>query len=166
MKRTVIILSFIFALAIALSASIPTLAATDTKTTTITGTLGGAIEVTAPGDFVIGTLTPDQLTNSSVKTVTVKCNKAWSLTVADKRGSPVLAGHMDDGTHALTNALTVKGGDQSGYTALSATPVTLKASGNPGVNSINDIYFQQDTEWTDDASVGSYTITVTFTTTW
>lgn len=163
MKRTVIILSLIFALATALSVTIPTLAASDTGTTTITATMATAIDVTAPANFALGALVPDQATNSSAKTVTVKCNKAgWDLTVSDERITPISKGHMDDGTTALTNALTAKGGDQTSYAPLSSA-VTLKSSGSRGSTDITDVLFQQNTVWGDDSSIGTYTITVTFT---
>ena len=116
MKRTVIILSLIFALAIALSVSIPTLAAgIDTGTTTITGTVGGSIEITtAPGDFSLSDMVVGTPKESGDLTVVVKCNKAgWTLTVAETSGN-ANDGKMEknaDPYTPLTNPLQVKGGD-------------------------------------------------------
>jgi hypothetical protein len=92
MKRTVIVLSLIFALSIALSVSIPTLAAT--TTTTIGGTVQSAITVsvtTAPGD--LSTIIPggaDATTGTGVVTVICNDKDGWTLTASDGRTAPAL----------------------------------------------------------------------------
>jgi hypothetical protein len=161
MKRTVIILSLIFALVIALSVSIPTLALDDTETTVITGTVPLSINITAhPGDFDLGTLTLDTQIQSGDKTVSVKCNKAgWTLTVAETSGD----GFMANGSTPLTEPLYVKGGHLSEtYTGLNTSP-SLETSGAKGTVDITDIEFAQTSRDADTA--GIYTITVTFTAT-
>ena len=160
MKRTVIILSLIFALAIVLSVSIPTLAAsTDTGTTTITATLGGHIDITAdPDDFSLPALVPDQNVVSDAKTVSVKCNKAgWTLAVSEVAGDGKMSG-----TAALTNPLYVDGGDLTGYTSLATAPVLESGGAKTGGTAVDitDIVFQQMATYADDPD--TYTITITF----
>ena len=161
MKRIVIILSLIFALAISLSVTIPALADTPSGTTAITGSLATHVEISVPAGFALPELIPGQDSTSAVKTVTVNCNKAnWTLAVKEDSGD----GKMSDGGNILANALKIKGGDVGSYTALSGTDLKLKdANGAKGTVAVDNIYFQQSTTWDDVA--GSYAITVTFTVT-
>jgi hypothetical protein len=163
MKRTTIILSLIFALAIALSVSIPTLAA-NTGTTVITGTLGAHIDITAdPADFSLPELIPDVASVSDAKTVTVKCNKAgWTLDVEEVSGDGFMSG-----TAILTNPLMVQGGDlgTAGWTSVAGAPVLESSGAKTGGTGtdFNDIKFSQTATYDDDPD--TYTITVTFTAT-
>lgn len=167
MKRTVIVLSLIFALAIALSVSIPTLAADDSGTTVITGTLGGHIDITDnTSTLSFDALIPDQLvTTNGSASVSVKCNKAgWTLTVeeygagADQKMA-ITAGDIAE------NELQVRGGDISSWTDIGPAAELVesgaKYSDTSAVTVINDIQFGQTATYEDDA--GEYTITVLFT---
>jgi hypothetical protein len=172
MKRTVITLSLIFALAIALSASIPTLAApgSATDTTVITGNIRANIEITAhPADFSLTNMDPGVIKESSPLTVTVHSNKAgWTLDVAETGGA--VDGKMQSTLTpftALTNPLMVKGGDlgvlPADYESITGTP-RLVTSGGKGTISTTDIQFAQTADWLDDAAL-AYTISVIFTAT-
>jgi len=166
MKRTVIILSLIFALAIALSVSIPTLAATGT--TTIIGQVQSAITISAvPASNVnLGSLTPEILAESGTLTVTVKCNsvaKTWSLKVKEDGASP--DGKMSSSTDIAFNPLQVRGGDLGTTTYYGIdTERTLigagTATGKSGTPTSN-IQFAQTASYDDDP--GDYGITVLFT---
>jgi hypothetical protein len=161
MKRTVIILSLIFALAIALSASIPTLAA-PTDTTVVSGTVKAAIDVTSPATVSVGDLIPPSASTSADQTVTVKCNKpGWSLAAEDMTVG-VNKGHMLNGGTALINHLTIEGGDQVAYAPLSAAvPIEDGTGAVKGTTTITGITFQQTADWEDVEA--TYSITVTFT---
>ena len=164
MRKLGLLLSIVFAAAMALSITIPALAA-DSDTTTITASFQTAIDVNAPSTISVGTLVPDTASESFNKSVIVKCNKAgWILTVSDEWNEPSHLGHMiaDLGTEivALINPLEVKGNAQP-YASLTA-PVTLVNAGGVGITNISDVRFRQATEWAD-AVNGVYTITVTFT---
>jgi hypothetical protein len=134
MKRTTIILSLIFALAIALSVSIPTLAV-NPDTTTITGTVGQKIELNAPDDFTlnIGTMEPGNTVNGSSSTNGwVKCNKGWSVTANNSSGRMV-------GPMSLTNKINIQltGGSTPGAwadatTGSTTSSLTKPAGGNSG----------------------------------
>ncbi|MFA5375143.1 MAG: hypothetical protein WC455_05235 [Dehalococcoidia bacterium] len=159
MKRTVIILSLIFALAIALSVSIPTLALDGTDTTTVTGSVPLTITVTAPATVALETLTIDTPKESAAQTVTVACNKAgWTLTAIEDGVTP--DGKMNAGSDILTNVCQIKGGDQATYVGLDAAR-TLETSGSKGTTPISTIYFAQTATAADTA--GDYSITVLFT---
>jgi hypothetical protein len=168
MKRTVIILSLIFALAIALSASIPTLALqTDTGTTTITGTIKGNIDITAnSASATITGMDPGVPKDSSVVSVTVKSNKAgWTLDVEENGVTPdgKMAGTLTP-FPALTNELYVKGGDIAIAESILGAPQLVESGAKSVANTIGDIYFVQTADWLDDAAL-TYTITVVFTAT-
>jgi len=162
MKRTTIILSLIFALAIALSVSIPTVALNeDTENVTVQGVLGGHIEITssAIGTINLPDLEPDVQKYSTPVDITVRCNKAgWTLVVTDADG------YLDDGEATptnLTNPLYVMGGDQGTYAPLTGA-VTLETNGAKGTaESVDDITFRQEAEWADTAD--TYSTIVTFT---
>jgi hypothetical protein len=162
MKRTVIILSLIFALAIALSASIPTLAATGT--TQVTGSISAVVEITVPtGAVALGDLSPNDLLSpkTDTKIVTVKSNKNWTLTAADTTSPTSYKGYLttSGGTVHLTNVLSVSAPGHSGD--LTGTSLSLnsgaKTSGTP-----TTVTFSQTPSW-DDETEGAYTMTVTFT---
>lgn len=166
MKRTLIILSLIFALAIALSASIPTLASnTDTGTTIITGTIKGSIDITAntPTATITG-MDPEVMKESTTPvSVTVKSNKAgWKLTVKEDSGGD---GYMSNGSVILANPLMVKGGDLgTTLTSIVGGP-ELENNGAKGTAEIiSPIIFAQNASWADDAAL-TYSITVVFTAT-
>jgi hypothetical protein len=164
MKKTVILLSLIFALAIALSASIPTLAASTSSSTTISGTVNTVMEVSTTsvnlGDLTPVGVTPTAITNSATS-VTVRCNKVgWSLMATDISGYPTYLGHMtaSGGTLGLANALSLTATGSSG--TLDASGVTLVTSGARGGGSTSLTYSQLPS-WQDLA--GSYTMTIQFT---
>lgn len=163
MKRLVI--SLALALMMVAVMAMPVMAADDT--TSVEGTLGATIEVTAPVAQTLPALVPDAPVElASPCTVTVESTVAgWTLGVKDGRGLPISAGHMDNGTTtALTNPLQVKGGGQAAYTDLSASYVMLTpASPAAGTTNIADVNFQQTATYADAAD--TYTIIVTFTAT-
>lgn len=167
MKRTTIILSLIFALAIALSVSIPTLAdASDTGTTVISGTLGGHIDITAnTSDLSLPDLIPDQrVVTTDNASVSVKCNKAgWTLTVQEYGAGADQK--MSSSTDTAYNSLQVRGGDITSWTNIGPAAALenggAKYSDTHAVTTINNIQFGQTADYEDDAGV--YTITVLFT---
>jgi hypothetical protein len=157
MKRTVIVLSLIFALAIALSASIPTLAATATAGTAITGTLASKVEISAPASYSLGAL---PATVPSAVTVNVKCNKGWTLTAQ--------APKMTDGVNTLQNAL--EGAKHLGTYAFLDTVQTIEPAGAKtgasGVNTAVDLR-QTIVDYVDAATdTTPYSTTITFTVTY
>jgi hypothetical protein len=161
MKRTVITLSLILALAIALSVSIPALAATGS--TTVSGTIGKFIDVSATTPANLGAMTPGVAATSAI-TVTVKCTTPnWTLKAEDLSEAGH-TGHMDNtsvSTVFLKNALNVSGGDQILLAPLSSA-VQLE-TGTNSVRGKTDISttFNQMADFED--AEGSYDIVVTFT---
>ena len=161
MKKPAILLSIVFAVATALSITIPALAASS-ATVNVTGSIQTAIEVSSPMFVLLGSLPPAAPTESANKNVTVRCNKAgWTLTVSDITGAPV--GHMKNGDYTahLINPLEVKGNGKA-YAALES-PVTLVNAGGVGTTNISDVRFRQVTDWTD--PIDSYGMVVLFTAT-
>jgi ABC-type glycerol-3-phosphate transport system substrate-binding protein len=164
--RKILVLAMALALVAALAVPLAALAAPieDTDTTTVSGTVAVAIEVTAPASAGLGSMEIGDNELASAITVSVNCTQTgWTLGAADKRVSPVSAGHMDDTTTALIAALQIKGGDQASYTALSGTDVPLETTGAgaAGQTDISDINFNQKVEYADTA--GAYSIIITFT---
>ena len=161
--KKVLVLAMALTLMAALAMPMAALAA-ESDTTEVSGTVAAAIEVTAPAPASLGDMVVGDNELASNITVTVNCTSlSWTLGAADKRVSPVSAGHMDDNTTALTNALKIKGGDQGSYAALSASDVLLETSGaaSAGETDISDVNFQQTVEYAD--QVGTYSIVITFT---
>jgi len=155
MKRTVIILSLIFALVTALSASIPALANTDSKTTTVSGTVPTSLEVTAPTAITMPSLDPaasQPISGSSVTAGIVKSNKAWTLNVSDLSNG----GFMKNVSTALGSKLQINVAGQ-GYKNADTGDTVI---GSKGINSSISFAAQQTVAWTDDPS--SYSITITF----
>jgi len=139
--------------------AVPVMAATDT--TDVTGTITATIEVDAPTSANLGDMEPTvaKTLEGGDITVTVKCNvDGWTLGAKEDAGD----GKMSGTPGTLTNALKIKGGALTTYTALSGTDVmitpTTPVAGETAVNNVN---FQQTTTWADKA--GSYSITITFT---
>ena len=128
--------------------------------TVISGTVPTIIEVDPPDGFTMPSLNPkNSPVTSDAQTATVNANAAWQLEVVEAGGTP--DGKMSGTPGTLTNAMLVKGGDETTYTSL-ASEVTLESSGAVGGGqTISDITFQQAVEWSDTA--GDYSITVTFT---
>jgi hypothetical protein len=165
MKRTVIILSLIFALAIALSVGIPSLAATSgTDVVTITGHVNAVIEVSPTTNTIaLGDLTPSApLTPvTGTTTVTVKCNAGWTLTATDTTTPTAGIGYMTNGAVAhLTNYLIVSsngGGSPSGNLA---SPLILN-TGTHTSGTATLVTVSQTPDWADAA--GSYAMTMTLT---
>lgn len=155
------ILASVFAVVVLLAVmATPVMAATETV---ISGTVPAIVEVSAPANFTMPSLNPnDSPVTSGTQTATVDANHAgWTLTVVEAGGSP--DGKMSGDPGTLTNAMLVKGGDETTYTSL-ASAVTLESSGSAGTGqTISDISFQQAVTWGDAA--GDYSITVTFTAT-
>jgi hypothetical protein len=160
MKRITIFLSLIFALAIALSASIPTLAASDSGTTVISGTLAAKIEVTAPSAISL-TLDPDASpeTGSSVSDGHVKSNKAWTLTASDLKETG--DGYMTSVT--ASTALDTEFQINLNGEGLTGAAAGDSIAGSPGNGLANDFTFavSQAVTW-EDAPADDYTITITF----
>jgi len=158
MKRTVIILSLIFALAIALSASIPTMAVT-TQTTWVKGTVPSAVDIQAMTNVSLPTLNPGTTVNTEPTglTVNVKSNKAnWTLKVKDNVGS----GYMQNAS-ALIWPLQVKGGTVSSYTSISGSDLTLTSTGAKGNPTPIAVNFSQQVDWADNPA--DYSIQLIFT---
>lgn len=163
MRKLVITLSLVMALAIAAAVSLPVLAV-DLGTTTLSVTIPeGVIEVTPPADATMSPATPTTPGNTSPLTVTVSSNGNWSLTAKDARTSFAAwqsKGHMDNASLSikLINPTEVKGGLIAPWGNLETDQVLQ--TGNAGSSSVSDIVFQQRVEYTD--KPGTYTIVVTF----
>ena len=160
MKGKKLLVSLLAAVVLVAVMVTPVMAATGTE---ITGTVPKAIEVSAPANFAMPELSPaaTQPITSANQTATINANHTgWTLTVVDSDAD----GKMEaSGPVYLTNAMLVKGGDETTYTSL-ASAVTLKSAGAAGTGqTITDISFQQTVSWGDAA--GAYSITVTFTAT-
>ena len=158
MKGKKLLVSLLAAVVLVAVMVTPVMAATETE---ITGTVPKAIEVSAPTTFAMPSLDPasSPIESTPAKTAIVNANHTgWQLTVI---GSS--SGKMSGTAGTLTNAMLVKGGDETTYTSL-ASAVTLEGSGAAGESqTISDISFQQAVTWGDVA--GAYSITVTFTAT-
>ncbi len=158
MKSKILSTSLALALVAILAAPLSVLAQ-DSANTTITGTVGAAITVTAPLTINLPPLVPGTTVSSPAQTVTVASNTAgWTLTVVESGANP--DGQMSNGTTVLANAMLVDGGD-NGAPASLKTPVTLKSNGAAGGASLHDIVFSQQVA--ANAAPGTYSITVTFT---
>jgi hypothetical protein len=154
MKRTVILLSLIFALAIALSVSIPTLAA---NTTTVSGTLAGKVEITTPPvtSYTFTGGLPG--TDPAAVTVTVKSNQGWSLTAQASR--------MTEGAKTLTYALDGSG-NGGAWLNLSSTQILNSGTSKTGKDGVTTTvgFRQLILDGVDEPSTGTgYTTTVQFT---
>jgi hypothetical protein len=168
MKRTVIILSLIFALAIAVSVAIPALAASS-GSTTVTGSLAGTIDVTAPATQSIA-LVPDTSPSSSPTTIGIRCNKiGWGLTCyvntstmksastpADVLGQPL---YITVGSIVSNQSIGLSTSPLTIVTAGATAPSNTKGSGL--MNTGYSITFQQPTSYADTAHT-DYVILVTF----
>ena len=161
MKRTVIILSLIFALAIALSVSIPTLAAAPNPiaNTTITGKVPKAIDVSATASAI---LTPENILpgveSSAAVTVTVSSNYGWKLYV---KGSDSGKMHRSSAATTLLHQYMKVAGDDLLKTDLTGADQQLD-SGATVKAGVNTATFYQTGDW-DDTVADDYTITITFT---
>ena len=166
MKRTTIILSLIFALAIALSVSIPTLAANPVNTI-ITGTVTGKIDLSAPSTFSLGTnmqpsVTP--YTANSGATGMVYCNKGWSVTANHATGTM-----FDGGSSYLVDQIKVQltggntGGTLQDATVGSTTSDTVKTgtAGDHNKGVALTLAASQLVNYVD--APGAYTITIVLT---
>ena len=165
MKRTVVILSLIVSLVIALSVSIPALAGTD-GSTVITGTVTGQVDLTSPpGNFVLGTMTIGATTNnSSGATGLVKCNRTWAVTAINSSGAH--PGYMVNTTTSanLSTKLNIQldasvGTDGLWANASTGSVATGTKTGDAGV-ALN-LSAGQYVSWDDEA--GSYTINISLT---
>ena len=156
MKKTIIALTLVVAIAIALSVTIPALAATSSATTIITGRVDQVIEVTASPDTInTWDLTPatGDMTESSTVTVAVNSNAAWTLKAQDLTGSGH-TGYLVSTSPAanLSSPITVNG-------SVLTSDVTLTPGARPGAS--QPVTLTQAKSWSDVPST-SYTITVTF----
>ena len=162
MKRTVIILSLIFALATALSVGIPALAATSgTDVVSISGHVNAVIEVSpATNTIALADLTPvtPLLAVIGTTTVTIKCNTGWTLTATDTTSPTAGIGYMTNGSLAhLTNYLAVSAPSHSGNLASALILNTgTHTSGTATVVTVSQL-----PDWMD--APGSYAMTMTLT---
>lgn len=134
--------------------------AAESGTTEVSGTVAAAIEVTAPAPASLGSMDVGDNELASNITVTVNCTSlTWTLGAREDGGD----GKMSGTPGTLLNALKIRGGDQSSYTALSGTDVLLEDTGATaaGQTDISDVNFQQTVEYAD--QVGTYSINITFT---
>lgn len=163
MKKTIIALTLVIAIAIALSLTIPTLAATS-DTTTITGTIAAAIDVTAPETIDAMVLVPDETTTSEEVSLTVKCNKpGWSLTASANNSGVMKSPTVGD----LSQPIYITGGAVTNQSlanpkTLVAQSTTVAPSSTIGANLFTGtVTFQQSAQW-DDEAADDYVIVVTF----
>ena len=165
MKKTIIALTLVVAMAIALSVTIPTLAATSgTDVVTITGTVTTGIEVTpTTATIALSSLSPvSPLTAvNGTTTVTVKCNGAWTLKATDTTTGSTSLGHMmATGPLYLTNYLSVSSNGSGSPTGNLATALQLNSGAHTSGTSTL-VTVSQLPDWADAA--GSYTMTMTLT---
>ncbi len=157
MKKRILVLSMLVALVGVLITPMAVLA----DTTDITGTVPVVVEVIAPVDFAMASLTPvNSPITSSAQTANVSANKAWTLNVKESGGGE--DGKMYSTSGNLTAEMTVTGGDEGAYVSLATPGADLETAGVAGgAQLISDIYFRQAVAWTD--IPGNYSITVVFT---
>ena len=162
MKKTIIALTLVIAIALTLAVTIPTLALTSgTDVVTITGTVNSLIEVSpATNTIALGDLTPSGslLAVNGTTTVTVKCNAGWTLKATDTTSPTAGIGYMTNGSTAhLTNYLIVSGPSGTGPLA---TALTLN-SGTKTASTATVVNVSQTPSWSD--APGSYTMNMTLT---
>jgi hypothetical protein len=167
-KKTIIALTLVIAIALTLAVTIPAFATgtgttTAHETTTITGTVAQAIEVTAPTTSGFGTFSngANALTTTAGD---VKCNFNWQLVVRDANQG-TNKGHMISGSNFLAAELLIGatiGGTSlpSPLTAGAADGVTISTGVPTAATAINFGASQTVAQWTDAA--GLYTITIDF----
>ena len=147
MKRTAIILSLIFALATAVSVSIPTLAATS-GTTPVTGSLAAKIDVVAPS--ALATLTLDPAASPATGTATngsVKCNHDnWTVTVTSAPVSGQLTSNGSPSDY-LSAVLQVNIGNGGGLVNITNNPTLTGVSRTAGTPI--QLSVSQAVGWTD-----------------
>ena len=131
--------------------------AQDSADTTITGTVGAALTVTAPTTINLPPLVPGTVVSSAPQSVTVTTNTAgWTLTVVESGTNP--DGQMStSGGILLNNDMMVAVG---GGTPPSVQSV-ITLGGGSGSGTINSIVFSQQVA--ANAAPGTYSIIVTFT---
>jgi len=124
-------------------------------TTTVTGRLGVAIEVTAPSAIAFGNFTIGVNSGSSATPGTVTTNAtSWSVTAKDQNGTDHSGCMMLSGSNCLSGMLQISSSG-SNYTG-AATGITY--DNNP---TTLPLYVQQNVKATD--TRGDYTITIVFT---
>lgn len=165
MKKTIIALTLVLAIALTLSITIPALAADPTvDTTTITGTVPQVLEVTAPADITVPGL--DLQPGSTVTTPLsaggdVVANVPWTLTVKDIKVTD--AGYMTSAT--LTDKLDSKfqfvANKAGGTNILANADAAQTISGTGAAHTAISFAFSQAVSWTDSPAT-DYTIDITF----
>jgi hypothetical protein len=154
-KKTIIALTLVIAIALTLAVTIPTFAYNNNPTTTITGIIAPAIDVSVSSTaFTLSGMVPGGTGTGSV-TVTVKSNDVWSLVAkSDSTDGKMYVGTV--GTTPLATVLSVNGAAMtSAGTAI--TPTTHGVTEGTPVTAA----FTQPVLWTDAAA--TYTMVVTFT---
>jgi hypothetical protein len=155
--------------AIALSVTIPALAATTaTGSTVVTGTVIGSIDITAPAPFSLGTtMIPGNGYNVSSLTGTVKCNQGWHVTATNSSGSnPGFMLVSPNGPSHLTDPLWLQmtGGSTPGSWANSSVGSTTTGAAKTGdTGTAITLTAGQLVHYSDDP--GSYTISILLTAT-
>lgn len=129
--------------------------------TVIDGDVGSTIDITAPGDFSLGSMPAGQTTTSGVQNGMVYANAAWSMTAQDEKGTNT--GYMVSGGTPLLNEMEISDDGSTWCDASGATTQLVysgSATGSAGASF--DFYAQQYVSY-DDVVATNYTITITFT---
>lgn len=163
MKRTTIILSLIFALAIALSVSVPTMAA-ESGSTTISGALAQHIDVTAPSNIVNLVLEPGATaTDTSDTPGNVKANKGnWYLYIEGDHDSMYSTNLGDGLDEPFKVDVTVTDVGTTGLVNIGTDPFLTSASKTGGTGKAIALGISQAVTW-DDEAADDYEIEITFT---
>lgn len=130
--------------------------AAGSDTITVSGSIGGTIDVTVTADVSFGAMTPGSTYTDSTTDLSVTSTFAsWTVSATDQN-TGANSGKMLSGTTPLTNAFRIN--VNSG--AFQALPYSPILSGGAG-SATADIGFQQQVVSGDQA--GAYSITVVFT---
>lgn len=170
MKKTVIALSIVFALAIVAAVAAPVLASTSGTTTingAITGGTAGTIELNAPGNFVLtspgqsaGVMYPEIPAVGNSANGLIKANVNWALTV--KGNTSAHPGHMINASAAwLATEMNIS--IDSGSTWHGAAAGTSKSGVVTNGQTIT-LNARQDVLWSDTPAT-DYSINIEFTAT-
>ncbi len=136
--------------------------AAENDSTEVSGDISVELELTAPGDIDLGTMTIAGANAADATAGSVKCNSSLGYTVTVK--SDKTDGIMASGSYALANALQVTTGS-FGPGAVTTTDPTaaIVDTSAPGITAIN-LHVSQAIVYAD-AAANNYGLTLTYTAT-
>ncbi|HNB02843.1 MAG TPA: hypothetical protein PLV88_01005 [Methanoregulaceae archaeon] len=125
-------------------------------TITVTGSIGGSIDVTVTADVNFGAMTPgNTYTDTNTDLSVTSTFASWTVSATDQNAGEN-TGKMLSGTTPLANAFKINV-NAGAFQPLPYSPILSGSAGS----STADVGFQQQVVSGDQA--GSYTITVVFT---